>query len=269
MTWWEAALLGLLQGLTEFLPVSSSGHLVIGQYVLGLPPGDDVVFEVFVHFGTTLSIIFFYRETLLRLLFKGLAALRRPGSITASYREDEDIRTIVFVGLTMIPTGIVYVVFKETIEAAFADPQFAAGMLLITGALLLLTRLRPNPSGDLTPLKSLLIGVAQSIAMLPGISRSGSTICAALYLNVKPEKAANFSFLMLLPVVIGATLLKTAEVFETGVADWAPIIVGTVIAFFSGILAIGLVLDFVRKGRLQYFAWYCFAVGTIGLLMIP
>lgn len=269
MTWWEAALLGLLQGLTEFLPVSSSGHLVIGQYVLGLPPGDDVVFEVFVHFGTTLSIIFFYRDTLLRLLFKGLMALRSPGSIAAGYREDEDLRTIVLVGLTMIPTGIAYVVFKETIEAAFADPHFAAGMLLVTGALLLLTRLRPNPSGELTPLKSLLIGVAQSIAMLPGISRSGSTICAALYLNVKPEKAANFSFLMLLPIVIGATLLKTAEVFETGVTDWAPIIVGTVIAFFSGILAIGLVLDFVRKGRLQYFAWYCFAVGTIGLLMIP
>lgn len=269
MTWWEAALLGLLQGLTEFLPVSSSGHLVIGQYVLGLPPGDDVVFEVFVHFGTTLSIIFYYRETLLRLLIKGLAAVARPGTIAESYREDEEIRTIVYVGLTMIPTGIAYVIFQDAIEAAFADPHFAAGMLLVTGTLLLLTRLRPNPSGELTVAKSLLIGVAQSVAMLPGVSRSGSTICAALYLNVKPEKAANFSFLMLLPVVIGATILKTTEVFETGVADWMPLVVGTVIAFFSGILAIGLVLDFVRKGRLQYFAWYCFVVGTIGLLMIP
>lgn len=269
MTWWEAALLGLLQGLTEFLPVSSSGHLVIGQYALGLKPGGDVVFEVFVHFGTVMSIIVVYRAMLVRLVRTGLETIAAPAGIAKRYRTDEDLRLIVFIALTLVPTGIAYVIFKDPIEAAFADPHFAAGMLLVTGILLLLTTLRRNPSGEITPLKSLVVGIAQSVAMIPGISRSGSTICTALYLDVKPEKAANFSFLMLLPVVLGATMLKLAEVLETGVVDWVPLLVGTVVAFASGIAAIRLVLDFVRKGRLQYFAWYCFLVGTIGLLVIP
>jgi undecaprenyl-diphosphatase len=142
-------------------------------------------------------------------------------------------------------------------------------MLIVTGVLLLLTRLRRAPSGELTAWRSLAIGVAQTFAMIPGISRSGATICAAIYLDVKPEKAANFSFLMLLPVVIGATLLKAAEVIEQGVADWVPLVLGTVVAFASGIVAIRVVLGFVRRGRLQVFAWYCFAVGTLGLLLIP
>lgn len=269
MTWWQAALLGLLQGLTEFLPVSSSGHLVIGQYVLGLPPGDDVVFEVFVHFGTTLSIVVVYRALLARLVRTGLRTLARPMDLPDRWRTDADVRRIGYVILTMIPTGIAYVLFDDAIEAAFADPHFAAGMLLVTGLLLLLTVLRRNPNGPLTAAKSLLVGAAQAFAMIPGISRSGATICTALYANVEPEEAANFSFLMLLPVVIGATLLKTAEVLETGVADWTPLVVGTAVAFLSGILAIRLVLDFVRKGRLRYFAWYCFAAGAIGLLWIP
>lgn len=269
MGWWEAALLGLIQGLTEFLPVSSSGHLVIGRHVLGLAADDDVVFEVFVHFGTVMSIVAVYWRDVGRLVSTTLGALAAPRQVAPRWRTDEDLRLVAFILITLVPTGIGYVLFRDPIEAAFADPRLASGMLIVTGVLLLLTMLRRDPGGELTAWRSVLVGIAQTFAMIPGISRSGATICTALYLDVKPEKAANFSFLMLLPVVIGATVLKTAEVVEAGVGNLLPLVIGTLVAFVSGVVAIRLVLDFVRKGRLKVFAWYCFLVGGLGLLLIP
>jgi len=271
MSWWEAALLGLVQGLTEFLPISSSGHLVLGKYLLGIEAAgvDDVTFEVFVHFGTVLSILTIYWRYVLSLIGKTFAALMQPSQFSVHYRESEEFRTALFILITMIPTGLVYVLFKDFLEAKFSDPRFVCGMLLVTGVLLLLTMLRKNPDGKLTPGKAFLIGVAQSAAMIPGISRSGATICTALYQNVRPERAANFSFLMLLPVVLGATLLKSFDLAEQGITmGWLPLLLGTVVAFASGVGAIKLMLDFVRRGRLQYFAYYCFAIGTLGLLFI-
>lgn len=271
MTWWEAALLGLVQGLTEFLPISSSGHLVLGKYLLGIDTavGDNVVFEVFVHFGTVLSIMTVYWERVLVILRDTFSAAASPARLGAHYREREGFRTAVLILVTMVPTGVVYVLFKDFLEAAFGDPRLVCGMLIVTGMLLLLTLLRKNPDGKLTPAKAFLIGVAQSAAMIPGISRSGSTICTALYQNVEPERAANFSFLMLLPVVLGATLLKVLDLAEGGVTmGWLPLVVGTVVAYASGVLAIKILLAFVRQGRLSYFAYYCFLVGGLGLLLI-
>ncbi len=270
MTWWEAALLGLVQGLTEFLPVSSSGHLVLGQYLLGLDTtGGNVVFEVFVHFGTVLSIITVYRQRIFELVKEAAGAAVHPAEASARYRDREAFRFVVFILITMIPTGLAYVFFKDALEAAFQAPRLVAGMLLVTGLLLLLTRLRPHPDGKLSPLKAFLVGVAQAAAMIPGISRSGATICTALYQNVTPEQAANFSFLMLLPVVLGATLLKSIEVVEHGVTmGWIPLAVGTLTAYGCGVLAIRVMLDFVRRGNLQYFAYYCFLIGGLGLLFI-
>ena len=271
MTWWEAALLGLVQGLTEFLPVSSSGHLVLGKYVLGLDTaaGDNITFEVFVHFGTVLSIVTVYWRRILEILGETFGAVAHPAELGVRYREHDGFRLAVFILITMIPTGLVYVFFKDPLEAAFQNPRLVCAMLLVTGLLLLLTIFRKNPNGRLSPLKSLLIGVAQGAAMTPGISRSGATICTALYQNVTPEKAANFSFLMSLPVIVGATLLKSLELFEQGTTlGLLPLVLGTLVAYASGVLAIKVVLDFVRRGNLRYFAYYCFAVGTIGLVFI-
>ncbi|MEM6646285.1 MAG: undecaprenyl-diphosphate phosphatase [Bacteroidota bacterium] len=270
MDWWEAALLGLIQGLTEFLPVSSSGHLVLGQYVLGtdVASGADVTFEIFVHFGTVLSILTVYWRDVLDLIKAPFAVLAKPSSFRKQYEENESLRYALFILITLVPTGITYIFFKDFLEARFSDPRFASGMLLVTGVLLLLTLLRKNPNGKLTPVKAFFVGVAQSAAMLPGISRSGATICMALYQNVKPEKAANFSFLMLLPVVLGATLLKTLDPSAQAAFEWGPLLIGTVIAYISGIAAIKIMLDFVRKGKLQYFAYYCFLVGILGLILI-
>jgi undecaprenyl-diphosphatase len=271
MTWWEAVLLGLVQGLTEFLPVSSSGHLVLGQHLLGMDVSEasDVTFEVFVHFGTVLSILTVYGRDVVDLIREAVDALLAPAGIPDRYRERDTFRLGVFILITLVPTGIAYVLFKDFLEAAFNDPSLASGMLLVTGLLLILTVLRPNPDGRLSPLKAFVVGVAQSFAMIPGISRSGSTICTALYQNVKPETAANFSFLMLLPVVLGATLLKTLDLLEKGLgAEWLPLAIGTAVAYASGVVAIKLMIDFVKRGNLQYFAYYCFLVGGLGLYFL-
>ncbi|QXD16951.1 undecaprenyl-diphosphate phosphatase [Rhodocaloribacter litoris] len=271
MNWWEAALLGLVQGLTEFLPISSSGHLVLAKYVLGVEAAgaDNVTFEVFVHFGTVLSILTVYGQEVRGLIGKTLLAAAAPHRLPEHYRTHEEVRMVAFILLTLLPTGIVYLFFGDFLEARFSDPRFVCGMLLVTGLLLLLTLLRRHPDGPVTPWKALLIGLAQSAAMTPGISRSGATICTALYLNVTPRKAADFSFLMLLPVVLGATLIKGIELFETGLAmGWIPLVVGTLVAYGSGVAAIKLLLDVIRRGNLAYFAIYCFFAGTLGLVLI-
>lgn len=270
MTWWEALLLGLVQGLTEFIPVSSSGHLVLGQHLLGLGSEQaDVTFEVFVHFGTVLSILTVYAEQVRDLVAEAWAGLRAPTEIATRFQEQDTFRLGVYILITLIPTGIVYVLFKTELEQAFGSPRLTCAMLLVTGVLLLLTIIRPHPEGTLTTLKSFVVGIAQSAAMIPGISRSGATICTALYQNVKPNQATNFSFLMLLPVVLGATLLKGLDLFEKGLTtEWMPLLIGTVVAYGSGIAAIYVVIGFVRRGNLPYFAYYCFLVGGLGLWLL-
>jgi undecaprenyl-diphosphatase len=293
MSWWEALILGLLQGLAEFLPISSSGHLVLGQYFLGVSE-PDITFEVFVHFGTVCSIATVYWKRIVTITRQFFGALLHPSRLRAALRpgpienapdepfaaevgaEDDRatppsgaVRLALFILLSMIPTGIVYVLFGDTLEGLFEYPKFVCGMLLVTGVLLLLIRFRPNPDGDYSAGKSLLVGLAQGAAMIPGISRSGSTISTAIFLNVDRKDAADFSFLMSLPVIVGATLLKALDIFETDAAvEWLPIIVGTLVAYVSGIWAIRVVIAFVQRGDLQYFAYYCFAAGTLGLLFI-
>jgi|SRR5690554_5471801 undecaprenyl-diphosphatase len=269
MSWWEAALLGLVQGLTEFLPVSSSGHLVLGKHLLGLTIAEEdaLAFDIFVHFGTVLSILTVYWSEVFRIVRECALAAIRPGAFVETYRSSDAVRLGVFILITLIPTGIVYLVFREPLEAAFDNPKLVSGMLLVTGLLLLLTLLRRHPTGKLTPLKAFVIGLAQSSAMIPGISRSGATICTALYQNVKPERAADFSFLMLLPVVIGATLVKSVGIGSTGlVMGWLPVLTGTLTAYVSGVVAIKLMLASVRRGKLQYFAIYVFLIGIAGLV---
>ena len=271
MELWEALILGLIQGLTEFLPISSSGHLVLGKYLLGIDPGasSDVTFEVFVHFGTALSILTVYWGRVREITRSTLGGMARPVDVARRFASERPFRIGIYILVTMLPTGIAYVLFRDLFEQAFGDPRLVCGMLIVTGVLLLLTVLRKKPSGDLSAPKSLLIGIAQAAAMIPGISRSGATICTALYQNVEPEEAANFSFLMLLPVVIGATVLKVGDVGASDAAvGWGPVLVGTVVAYVSGVVAIKLLLDVIRRGNLQYFAYYCFVVAAAGLIWI-
>jgi undecaprenyl-diphosphatase len=270
MTWWEALVLGLIQGLTEFLPVSSSAHLVLGQYLLGMEMTQNLTFEVFVHFGTVLSILTVYRSRLTGVVRESLRSFHRPREWRIRYRDSYEFRTIVFILITLIPTGVVYILFEDWIEAAFTSPRFAAGMLFVTATLMFLTLLKPNTKGMLTPRKAFVMGIAQSLALIPGISRSGTTICAALYQDVKPQEAADFSFLMLLPVVLGATLVHTVKLTRgVGEFDFLPLFIGTVAAYLAGVLAIRIVIEFVKKGKLYWFAIYLVIVATLGVIFIP
>lgn len=267
MTWWQAALLGLVQGVAEFLPISSSGHLVLGQYLLGLDAeaAQGVTFEVFVHFGTVLSIFTVYYRRIGRILREAFTF----SDFERRYRENEDYRFALFILLTLVPTGVVYLLFGDFLESLFESPRFVCGMLLVTGLLLLLTLLRRNPEGRLSGIKSFLIGIAQGAALTPGISRSGATICTALYQGVENRKAADFSFLMSLPAIVGATLLSVLEVWEKGSSiGILPLLVGTLVAYVSGVFAIKAMIDVVSRGNLHYFAFYLFIVGTLGLVFI-
>ncbi|RMH73331.1 MAG: undecaprenyl-diphosphatase UppP [Gemmatimonadetes bacterium] len=260
MTVLQAVILGLIQGLTEFLPVSSSGHLVLAQEILNVHIIDDITFEVFVHFGTVLSIItvFWHRIGVL---------LRSPIQVIQKKQRNRDFDVVVFIGFATIPAVIVGLLFKDPIESAFDNYLIVSCALLVTAAILFFTRFVPDQSDCLSAWKSIVIGIAQAFAIIPGISRSGSTICTALYLKVDKQEAAEFSFLMAIPVILGATLLKTKDILETGTA-WdtlLPILAGTLAAYASGVVAIKLLLEVVKRGKLEYFAYYCALVGLTGI----
>ncbi len=266
MTWWQAAILGLLQGLTEFLPVSSSGHLVLAQYVLGLELTPDVSFEVFLHAGTALSIITVYRKRLKIIVDDTIRTLIHPRQ---AYQTNPNVRIAWQVICASIPAGLAYVFLDTQLEWTYARPWFACMMLILTGGLLGSTRLARPQGGEMTLWKSILIGAAQAVSLLPGMSRSGATISTGLLSGIKPEEAADFSFIMVLPAILGATLVKGVELMQSPeTVHWFPVLLGTAIAFVTGIFAIHIVLGFVRRGRLHIFAFYCVGAGVLGLLFL-
>ena len=279
LTLFEALILGLVQGLTEFLPVSSSGHLVLGGALLGVKsPGAG--FEIFAHAGTLLAILLHYRRDLI-----GMA------SSAVHLRADEHGRLLLLVALGSIPAAAVGFGLGSRLEDLFDHPALAAAMLLVTGTFLLLLRLapagggstrtdpslaadgtwiRPEEGNPVRPRSALVIGIAQAIAILPGISRSGSTIGTALFLGVDRSRAARFSFLLAVPALAGAALLKSIDVVRAPIPEgeltaW---LVGAAAAFGSGWLALRWLLKLVDRGRLDRFGFYCLAVGMIALVVL-
>jgi len=259
MSWIEALLLGLLQGLTEFLPVSSSGHLELGKALLDINPKDSLIFTVLVHGATVLStIVVFYKD--IWKLIKGLLA----------FKWNEETKYIVKIVVSMIPVGIIGVFFKDEVESFFdGNIAFVGAMLLFTSVLLAFTYFKKSNNRNITYLDSFIIGVAQAIAVLPGISRSGSTIATGLLLGDKKELVAKFSFLMVLIPIIGANFkdLLGGELTGNEGIGVVPLVVGFLAAFISGLLACKWMIGIVKKGKLIYFAIYCFVVGTIAIIL--
>lgn len=269
MTILQAVILGFIQGLTEFLPVSSSGHLVLGQHLLNVNNPEILSFDVYVHFGTLISVFLIFRHDIMQIL----RAMWRPLTTfkwKEEYDSSEHFRIGVAIIIGSIPAGIIGLKFHDQIEEVFKDPKLVAMNLVITGLLLFLTRLtrRAEPK-PMDPFKAFLIGVAQAFAILPGISRSGSTMSMAMYLKISPVQAARFSFLLSIPVIAGATLLETKDLIKHGTdIGIAPLLAGTIVAAISGYFAIKVLLKIVEKGKFSWFAFYCLAVGILGIVFI-
>lgn len=259
MNWIEALILGLIQGLTEFLPVSSSGHLELGNILLGIESTENLTFAVVVHGATVLSIIV--------VLWKDVAGLFQGFSLRKWNETDQYLLKIF---ISMIPVLILGVFFKEEIEQFFTGNALLVGaMLLITALLLTLTHFVKSKNKRISYLDSLIIGIAQALAVMPGISRSGATIATGLLLKNQKEQVARFSFIMVLIPIIGANLLDIIQGKVGANAEIAtlPLVTGFLAAFISGTLACRWMLMIVKRGKLVYFAIYCLLVGSLAILL--
>ena len=275
MTFLEAILLGILQGITEFLPVSSSGHLVLAQQFLGLKE-PLVFFDVMLHVGTLAAVLVGYRGAIGRLVIGGLSTL----SNTEFYRKpittlnaSVELRFIWLILLGSIPTGIIAVLFKTQLESFFDKVHIVSIMLILTGVILQLPRLRresmDNPDSPNKKIKSWhapLIGIAQGCAITPGISRSGTTISLALFLGIPAKTAAEYSFLLSIPAILGAVALKISDIENTEISLY---IIGTgmLASFIVGYIALRFLLAVLNRGKFSLFSYYCVALGLISLFV--
>jgi undecaprenyl-diphosphatase len=272
MTFFDALILGLVQGLTEFLPVSSSGHLTLGESLLGLAADEQpLFFKVWVHAATLGAVTIFYFRDLVELAKQ----LIKPGSQVAPGSDSSDESSLVapglgrpyilFLILATIPAVVAGLTLEDLIEERLDTPFAASCMLIFTGCLLLLSRLKFGASRSLTWQLALVIGIAQAMALPPGVSRSGMTITTALLLGIDRTEAVRFSFLLSIPVIGGALLLMLVKEGLPESLGMVILVGSAVAAFASGYLAIAMVKKFVIAGRFYLFGPYCLLVGAIGI----
>jgi undecaprenyl-diphosphatase len=266
-----AAFLGLVQGLTEFLPVSSSGHLVLLQYAAGLRE-PELLFDLVLHLGTLAAVFVVLRHSVAEALRGGVLLLRSAFSGRAAFsalvRENPGARMAWLIILGSIPTGAIGLVFHKAADTLFASPLIAASMLLVTGALLMGSRYMPVKDSGILEMRvrdALVIGVVQGLAILPGLSRSGSTISAALFCGVGRDCAGRFSFLVSIPAILAAVCLEFVSGGDRGSASPSILLLGASVAAVTGYAALRVLLSVVRKGRLHFFAPYCWLVGLAAL----
>jgi undecaprenyl-diphosphatase len=265
----QAILLGILQGITEFLPVSSSGHLALARALIGREIVPGITFEIVVHFGSFCSIVVYFRHKIAEILNDLFQSFSVSGLREKEFIHNKNARFSYIILLSMIPAMIVGFTLKEPIEQLFLNPVFVSAMLLVTGTLLFITKFTKNLPNDVDAKRGLLMGVAQACAILPGISRSGSTIATGLYTGINRDSVANFSFLMVLPVLAGAMLLEVLEVIEAGIAIEAvlSLVAGFFASFISGYFALKYLIILLKREKFHYFSYYCWAVGVAGLLL--
>ena len=267
--WLEALLLGIVQGATEYLPVSSSGHLVIAQHLFGLEE-PALFFDIVLHLGTLVAVVWYYRRDLVELVLETFAALRNLAS-GHSWKETlksyPGFRFALLIVVGTIPTAVIGLAFEDTFERLFGSVRLVGVMLIVTGVVLLLTRLSRGVGRDaaaMTWVDALIIGVVQGVAITPGISRSGITIGAALLLGIERETAARYSFLLSIPSILGALLLRLNGA-DDGVGTSA-LVLGFGAAALTGYFCLALLVRVIKRGRLSWFAPYCFALGLLALV---
>ncbi|MDR9388542.1 MAG: undecaprenyl-diphosphate phosphatase [Balneolaceae bacterium] len=261
----DAVLLGVLQGIAEFLPISSSGHLVVAQEVLGISsPG--VTFEIMVHAGTLGSILWYYASDITNIA----RGLLRPSQVLPT--QESSWQWVGWILLSMIPAMVVGVGLREPLEELFENPVWVGGFLMATGLMLLSTRWIQVGRSSLSWRKALMMGLFQALAILPGISRAGSTITAGLLVGLPREEAARFSFLMVIPVIGGATLLELIDLFqqggfqqEAGLALSGQIVtlsIGFLTSLVVGLASLSLLVKLLKQNSFHHFGWYCLVIGA-------
>lgn len=271
MDWIQALILGIIQGLTEFLPVSSSGHLVLFQNFFGLKE-PELLFDVSVHVATLIAVLAVFRREILNILVslgRISSIAKRSGSWRAVYNRSEEIRIIILILAGSIPTAILGWWFKDAVDTLFGSLGIVGWMLLVTGTLLWLTRKVPAAGRSLrqTTIKdALIIGLVQGLAIVPGISRSGSTIAVALFLGVDREIAGRFSFLLSIPAIIGALVLSFNSSFLNTSIATEVILLGAFSAASVGYAALKVLLRLVENGSIYRFAPYCWLIGALVLV---
>jgi undecaprenyl-diphosphatase len=260
MTWIEAIVLGVLQGITEFLPVSSSGHLEIGSVLLGIETSDNLLFAMVVHAATALSTIVVFRKDIVAII-KDLFKFE--------WNESWDFTVKILISL--LPVMVIGLLYKDEVEALFTgNLKLVGSMLIVTAVLLLITQFKKSNTGPVSKLGALIMGLAQAVAIIPGISRSGATIATGLMLGFDKALVTRFSFLMVLIPILGANFLELLSYLkEPNVVvevSSSALAIGFFAAFIAGYLACTWMVNIVKKGKLVYFAIYCAVIGSLAII---
>ncbi len=267
----QSVMLGIIQGLTEFLPVSSSGHLVLLQNLFGIRE-PELLFDISLHVGTLIAIfIVFFQEirNILLTLLRLPALIKSSGNLKSVFADNEEIRIAALIIIGSIPTAILGILFHKIVDQIFGSVWIVGGMLLVTGTLLWFTRQRSIEGRPLIKVRirdALMIGLMQGMAIMPGISRSGSTISIALFLGINREIAGRYSFLLSIPAILGALILGLDSTTIQTDIPIKTILLGTVFAIIIGYISLKILLRLVKQGHLHYFAPYCWVLGAATLI---
>lgn len=260
----QAIFLGIVQGLTEFLPVSSSGHLVLVQRFMDIQHS-GICFEVMVHFGSLIAVLVYFYKDLLGM-GTSLIHIKNPAPEHKANR-----RVFLYIIITTIVTGVIYALCSDSVDAAFENPLFAAIMLAVTGAILFASDMvhgKAIPAEKMGALRSIIIGLGQSLALLPGISRSGTTIATSVFTGLDRRAAARFSFLISIPAILGAVVTKLPELAALNKLTIINYMAGALAAFISGYAVISWLINLVAKNKLKYFAFYCWMLSIVSIIVI-
>ncbi|HNX02907.1 MAG TPA: undecaprenyl-diphosphate phosphatase [Candidatus Cloacimonas sp.] len=263
----QAILMGILQGLTEFIPVSSSGHLVLAQHFLGIGDNENIAFELFMHLGTLLAVLVFFRKTLWELI----KSVFSWGNTVNREQHRKNRTLIYYLIISTVVTGVIYLLFGNYEEAIFAMPMVVAIFLIVTGIIVLVSDYfidKGIPASNIGFLRSVIIGIGQGIAIMPGISRSGTTIACSLATGMKRKDAAQYSFLLSIPAILAGALSEYEKFTKLETQQLLNYFAGFVCSFLAGYLVIAFLIRLIEVSRLKYFAVYCFVIGSLSIVLI-
>ncbi len=265
----KAALLGIVQGLAEFLPISSSGHLKLAQILLHTQESGGAAFDIFLHLGTLVAVLIYFRKTLWSLV---VSLFRWRKSLDNQVHYHNRL-WILYLGISTLITGVFYLVFQDFLDRLFENPNplLIALMLSITGLLVFISDKIKDcriPASSMGVMRSIIIGLGQGVAIIPGISRSGTTIAVSLMTGVKRKDAAHYSFLLSIPAILGANLKELSALSSLHPTLILPYLVGFICAAVSGYAVISLLIGIIRQSKLKYFSYYCWLIALITVFIV-